>query len=772
MKSSPSTEYQPVKQSRSISMSVEDSLRYFDDTVAALDATQGAFADKKYASFQHEDTAIYGSESDLLSEIGYASGNTELSATSDSEEQAMETGGIRRRKSRQNRNQRLQCDPILGDLESDSTNDGQLFGSGVTVRVKTRTNSGQRRQRERRRQKRQNVSRNSWTDSGLSLSKTDSQRSSSHGENTPLRRSRSKTSPADVMDEDNSVDVQESVRSKDAEPGEKSMVQTDSGVSSPGLSLGSPVQDDCFNDKCYDESTGSTSSKEIFETSRDNCAGPKRQDASNVGKEVMPRDIFDLSTGTVEEKPVESSSMKSSLEAKERVEYSFLKPTNWLGVVNGTYSPKEKEILHQVLENARNSASVNPKAESSRGSKFPLPPHFDYRQGGEKEKGKRSGGFMKGLKKLKQGIANKKNARGQTQVTAREDIKKSKLPPQSCNDACHLPPSKTVDKKKGLLKRIFKTGGNTQSKNSSGFQRGRFGSSRSFSGSVSQLLSRGSRFRSQSVENLKNYVRRDRSSLMKRTNSSMSLSSKIPRSLSVSSLIGRRNGFARHGSVISIAGQASRPSNNGFRRADSVRSLHGGYDIATRLLESRNTPHQENYFEETQQTPLHASNFQAQFRGGWRPSSRISRKEPQSYDFSQCYDDASVIAYSDCYEDEEPCSCGCDERYYDDWAYYNENYEHSVDFYYDERNICDSRVAFADPEYSYAGSHFSRAPSVRSVNYLPSMPQSHVASYYSPANARRDTRTVVAPLNVQITQERRAERRQLTRASRSCDTFV
>ncbi len=165
-------------------MSVEDSLQYFDETLAQLD---------KVSHVTNHKQPNYESESDLLSEFGYASGYTELSVTSDSEQHPRPGLLLRRRKSRQNRNHRFQSDPILGDLESDSTNDGHLFGNGA---VKTKTTSGQRRQRERRRQRRKNASRNSWTDSGLSLSKTDSQRSS-HGENSPIKRGRSKTSPAE-----------------------------------------------------------------------------------------------------------------------------------------------------------------------------------------------------------------------------------------------------------------------------------------------------------------------------------------------------------------------------------------------------------------------------------------------------------------------------------------------------------------------------------------------------------------------------------------------
>ena len=745
-------------------MSVEDSLRYFDDTVAALDLSQNRFPREKHA---------YGSESDLLSEIGYASGYTELSATSDGEEQAKQHGGgIRRRKSRQNRNQRFQCDPILGDLESDSTNDGRLFGSSATPRVKTKTNSGQRRQRERRRQRRQNANRNSWTDSGLSLSKTDSQRSS-HSENSPVKRGRSKTSPAEMVNEDGiAVEV---IDEKEAMVGEKLAVQTDSGVSSPGLSVSSPTQDECFEAKGLDDSTASfkgdaeVGSEKQVAKSRASLAG--RSSKSLKSKD----DVFDLSASNVDEKPVASSSVANSLDSRDKKnDYNFIdmKPTNWQGVVNGTYTPKEKEILHQVLENARNSAKESPRG----ASKFPLPPHLDYpfcmlRQNNPGRKEKKSGGLMKGLKKLKQGIANKRQS-----LIVGDEVGKTKSSQPTSHADKHLPPSKPVDKKKGLFKRIFKSGGgDSKSKMSTNFQRGRFSSSRSFSGSVSQLFSRGNRARSQSVENLKNYFRRDRGPSMKRTNSSVSLAAKMTRSLSVSSLVGRRNGFTRQGSMVSIAGQFSRPSNGGFRRADSVRSLHGGYDIATRMLEPRNTQRQENCFEDphynAQQVAPHLQDFNAPFRVGWRPASRISRREPYGYEFSPFYDDGSVIAYSDCYDNEEPCPCCCDDTYNDDGAYYNELYEHSMEQYYDQRDIYDSRVTLANMDNRYVNTHFTRAPSVRSMN-LPPRPQSHAASYYSPANIRRDVGVVVAPLNVQITQERRAEKRQLARQSRVFDTFV
>ena len=756
----------------SASMSVEDTLRYFDNTVAALDlaherTAHDNFAGGKYMlqeKFAHDKLAhgkrVYESESDLLSEIGYASGYTELSATSDGENCPKPTGvGIRRRKSRQNRNQRLQCDPILGDLESDSTNDGQLFGSNAVSRVKTRTNSGQRRQRERRRQRRQTVNRNSWTDSGLSLSKTDSQRSS-HSENSPMKRGRSKTSPADIVIEGckGAINSKNDVNAG----GEKSTVHTDSGVSSPGLSVGSPVQEDCFEEKCPDES--------IESAEQGHCGddmSKERVEGASIG--------FDLSTSNIEEKPLGSSSVLNSLDSTTKVDCNFIdiKPTNWQGVVNGTYTPKEKEIMHQVLQNARNSAPLKPEG-SPQGSKFPLPPHLDYplcmyRQDRTGKKERKSNGFMKGLKKLKQGIANKRSS-----LIVGDDASKTKMSHAvPCPDS-QLPPSKPVDKKKGFLKKILK--GDWRNKKQSNFQRGKFSSTRSFSGSVSQFLSRGSRARSQSVENLKNFFKRDRSFSMKRTNSSVSLSTKMTRSLSVSSLIGRRNAFMRQSSMVSIAGQFTRPSNGGFRRADSMRSIHGGYDIATRILEPRNMQEQANCFENvhfhSEQVPLPATDFTVPYRGGWRPSSRISRREPNGSDFSRCYDEGSVVAYSDCFDNEESCPCCFEDRYYDDAAYFNEHCDYSDDHYYDQRDIHDSRVTLANFDHRFANPHFTRAPSIRSMNNLPQRPQSHVANYYSPVNIRRDNRVVVAPLNVQITQERRAERRQLTRRSGICDSFV
>ena len=748
-------------------MSVEDSLRYFDDTVAALDFTHDRLLRGKNT---------YESESDLLSEVGYASGYTELSATSDGEEQIKQTvGGIRKRKSRQNRNQRLQSDPILGDLESDSTNDGQLFGSGATPRVKTRTNSSQRRKRERRRQRRHNANRNSWTDSGLSLSKTDSQRSS-HSENSPVKRGRSKTSPAEIEIVDDTEIV--------ARPnpggmvGKVSTVQTDSGISSPGLSVNSPIQDENCEEKVIDESLASVSA------SSDKCndvrMGKSNVLLANKTESKTNNNIFDLSTSNIEEKPLCSSPLTNSLSSKSRDnDHLFdIKPTNWQGVVNGTYTPKEKEILHQVLANARNTAKGKSE-DSPHGSKFPLPPHLDYpfcmyrRKSDARKEGRSVSGLLKGLKKLKLGFTNKR-----TCPTARDEIGKTKISPQNNPDDGQLPPSRPIEKKKSFLKRMFKSN-DSNSKKSTRFQRGKFGSSRSFSGSVSQLISRGSRARSQSVENLKNYFRRDGGPVIKRSNSSVSLTAKLSRSLSVSSLVGRRNGFTRQGSMVSIAGQFSRPSNSGFRRADSVRSLHGGYDIATRVLEPRSVQQQrDNYFEDSYYNAHHVPTYNAEvrvpFRGGWRPSSRMSRREPYGYEYPQCYDEGSVAACSDFYDYEEPCQC-CydDDTYYDDVEYYSDIYDNSIDPYYDQRNIYDSRVTLANYDSRYVNPHFTRAQSVRSISNLPFRPHSQAAaSYSSPVNIRRDNGMVVAPLNVKVTEERRAERRQLARSSRVFDTFV
>ena len=418
------------------------------------------------------------------------------------------------------------------------------------------------------------------------------------------------------------------------------------------------------------------------------------------------------------------------------------------------------------------------------GPNFPHPPHLDYpfcmyRQNSVARKERRSvSGLMKGLKKLKLGLTNKK-----TCPTAGDKVGKTKIQPPTNQYNEQLPPSRPIEKKKSFLKRIFKST-DANSKKSSNFQRGKFSSSRSFSGSVSQLISRGNRARSQSVENLKNYFRRDGGRpLIKRSSSSVSLTAKLSRSLSVSSLVGRRNGFARQGSMVSIAGQFSRPSNSGFRRADSVRSLHGAYDIATRVLEPRSVQQQqqqqpENCFEDSYYDARHVPAYNAEikvpFRGGWRPSSRISRREPYGYEYPQFYDERSVAAYSDFYDYEEPCQC-CydDDTYYDDVECYSDVYDNSIDPYYDQRNIYDSRVTLANFDNRYVNPHFTRAQSVRSIGNLPLRPHSQAAaSYSSPVNIRRDNGMVVAPLNVKVTEERRAERRQLARSSRVFDTFV
>ena len=757
-------------------MSVEASLQYFEDTVLALDSTQERLSSERQ---------LYESESDLLSEVGYASGYTELSATSDGEQQIKQSSaGTRRRKSRQNRNQRLLCDPILGDLESDSTNDGHLFGSGGTPRVRTRTNSGQRRQRERRRQRRHNASRNSWTDSGLSLSKTDSQRSS-HSEKSPAKKGQPKVFPANVVP---NKDMEIMMGTKtDGTCNKKSIPNADSMVSSPELSASFPPQDTSSERKAVEEATALVDDNKSM--SNQVHAGKSQATRAHEPASNERGAVFDLSSCSVSEKPVCSSSTTNSLSPKPPNDYSTLgmKPTNSQGVVNGTFSPKEKEILHQLIENERNSAKTSPSGiKLASASKFPLPPHLDYpfcmyRQ--NKEMKERKSGLINGLRKLKQGITNRRNS-----LIVKNDAEKVKIPNPNNPADRQFPPSKHIDKKKGFFRRLFKTGSTNNKKSASqpfvNFQRGKFGSSRSFTGSISQLMSRGNRARSQSVENLKNYFRREKGPHMKRSGSSFSLSGKMTRSFSVSSLVGRRNGFTRHGSMASIGGP--RQSSGGFRRADSVRSLHG--DIATRVLEPQNGQKQDNCFNDEYFGACHlpnaATSMNIPLRGGWRPSSRASRRDPYGYEYSPYYDDHSVVAYSDCYDDEEPCPCCCEGNYNNDGAYYNDVYEYSIDPYYDDCDIYDSRLTLSNYDNRYNNPHFTRAESVRSINIAPPRPQnlvssiapprpqSHVSSYYSPANSRRPNGMVVAPLDVKVTQERRAERRQLTRASRSFDTFV
>ena len=784
-------------------MSVEETLQYFDETVSALDKSH----EKQISPSNYE------SESDLLSEFGYASGYTELSATSeyddDDDKPKQSTGGYRRRKSRQNRSNRYQSDPILGDLESDSTNDGQLFGNGVTQRTRTRTNSGQRRQRERRRQRRQNANRNSWTDSGLSLSKTDSQRSS-HSEKSPVKRARSKTSPPD-MDQNIPTEVvtREPKIVNEANLTEEPIEQFDSGYS-PSTSLESAVKKEAKPEKASsDDSLMSIESTNIAEENNNNESNKQEKLVEGL-KEAETKqndDVFELTPNTINEPPAGSSSLTGSLNsASTSLDQSFLdiKPTNLNGVVNGTYSPKEKEIMRQIFANARSSTSgaTDNAPQSSRvtaSSRFPLPPHLDYPfcMYRTEEKEKKSNGLIRGLKKLRQGITNKRNSSvigGNTRQV--NSLENQKLGSQEDSP---LPPSKSVEKKKGFMKKFFKKGSDSavKGKNTDNFRRDRFGSTRSFSGSVSQLFSKGNRARSQSVENLKNYFKRDRGSFMKRTNSSVSLSGKMTRSLSISSLIGRRNGFARTGSMVSIAASSSRLQNSGFRRADSVRSLYGGCDIATRMLQPGSRDTQAANDSGTENFPKYPGDYSVPFRGGWRPASRLSRKEPVAYDGQSYYEDNDILHYDGCYENNEPCQCCYDEPFYDD-GYYNEYYEHSIDHYYDQPDYYGPQSSFDNRSVNYESrsinydnramnydsrsvnfdsrstkQQFSRAPSMMSIQSSYSRcPSRQAPSYYSPAIVRRDDRMVFAPLSVQITEERRAERRKLSRSSQVFDTMV
>ncbi|XP_065061726.1 uncharacterized protein LOC135688709 isoform X2 [Rhopilema esculentum] len=749
-----------AKEVCTVEMSVEESLQFFDNTVAALD--------------RHPNKQNYESESDLISEFGYGSGYTELSATSDGEDhQAKQYGpGNRRRKSRQNRNQRLQNDPILGDLESDSTNDGQLFGSEMTPRVRTRTNSGQRRQRERRRQRRQNVSRNSWTDSGLSLSKTDSQRSS-HSDMSPIKRGRSKTTTACVnqISEVCARNVREDAREETPQnkiSSELAKASTDSGVSSPGPLLDSPVR---RVDNCGEEVRVTRQAGDVPHEPASRKSDRKERNSQKISYEPPSHEA--------KEKPLASSSLVNSLDSSSKSLDKLMfdiKPTNWKGVVNGTYTPKEKEILHQVFQNAQNSSQVAEKSTSSprdsKSSKFPLPAHLDYpfcmyRQ--DEKKAKKSNGLMKGLRKLKAGITNKRNSAASGSISCGENS------PRSATDSEEMPPSRPVDKKKSLLKRIFKQSGESKARRSSAFRRDRYGSTRSFSGSVSQLFSRGNRARSQSVENLKNCIRRGRDSFMKRSNSSVSLNAKMTRSSSVSSLMGRRNGFTRQGSMVSIAGNYSRTNTaSAFRRSDSVRSLHGGYDIATRVMQAREM-HDSYYAREDDglQMMSHQTDYNVPIRGGWRPASRISRREQDFYDASSYYDENEFHNCNDCYASEEPCPHWYDETYYDDSICYNDYYEPSFDHHHhDPNNIYYSRVTLANMDNRPVRQHLQRYPSYSSMYNPRGRPQSQISSYYSPANSRRDERMVIAPLSVQVTHERVAARRHLSTTVPVCDTMV
>ncbi len=482
-----------------------------------------------------------------------------------------------------------------------------------------------------------------------------------------------------------------------------------------------------------------------------------------------------------------------------------IKPTNVFGVVNGTYSPKEKEIMRQVFANAQNSSnitssnrssvcsSISRNASASLSSRFPLPAHLDYplpiyRREIKAQKDKKSpGGIMRGFKRLKDGITNKRKP-----IVARDNPRMASSKEHNIHapmgENQNLPPSKSVEKKKNFLKRFFKSQSNVSnsrdksqngSRRSQNFSRDRFGSSRSFSGSIGQLWSRGSRARSQSMENLKNAFRRDRggSQIIKRSISSTSLAAKMPRSLSISSLFGQRGkSFTRHGSMVSVAAPCSRQQNSGFRRADSVRSLQGGFDIATRLLQSHN-PHGE-YYEESNENyaPSYAGDVNTPFRGGWRPSSRASRRDTVMYE-QQYYHEDDFVPYDDCYDHDGACSCCCDDQYTDNGYYYEDcdNYDqrcYDKQDYYSSRSTINQQYSDSpQPSPHLHRQSFSRMSSqpLISSTYAPN--QQLAPNYYSPRSYRAESRMVV-PLNVQVTQERRAERRQLSRASQVFDTFV
>ena len=793
----------------SVKMSVEESLKYLDNTLAELD---------KVSNEPH----VYESESDLLSEFGYASGYTELSVTSDSENHPKQfSGAARRRKSRQNRNQRYQADPILGDLESDSTNDGHLFASGVTPKTRTRTNSGQRRQRERRRVRRQNANRNSWTDSGLSLSKTDSQRSS-HGENSPLKRARSKTSPAD-LDHDverHSEALEDQPTQNEVEHQGTSPIQienddfsplvedielpvtevTQSTITSvksiaakptePDNSSATLIASDSEVNAASEQETKQEEHREmVFALS---CM--KQQEAISAdavsNKSLIPG-TYSLDPSTSSLNPSinsldpSTSSLNPSTKSSLDPGFINIKPTNPYGVITGTYSPKEKEIMQQVFENARKTSNEDPRmgersslqakpsdSRVSPASRFPLPSHMDYplcmyRNETRPKKEKKSGGILGGIRKLREGISNRRKpvVSGNQARTAH-----AYESPQPAHEETGLPPSKFVDKKKGLLRRIFKSNSNnglSRSKpksqvhagKSGNFNRDRFGSSRSFGESIGQLWSRGSRARSQSMENLKNVFKRERgASYMKSATSSTSLAGKLPRSMSISSLIGRRGKpFMRHGSIASIAVPPSRQQ-TGFRRADSVRSLQGGFDIA-RLMHARNECYEENI---EQQIPSHGAEPNTPFRGGWRPSSRASRRDTYYYEPQQCYEE-DYGPQDNYYESEGPCSCCYDEPYADDGYYYSD-YEQPRGHYHNKDNFYDSQSM---------ASHQQHLPPSRQSFHQPSgYASSQNSGYYSPANCRAEARMVVAPLNVQVTQERQAQCVKLSRVSQVFDTMV
>eukprot|EP00794_Sanderia_malayensis_P004745 gene4745-5369_t len=779
--------------SHPLKMSVQESLQYLDDTIAELDKARCP-----------DSNQLYESESDLLSEFGYASGYTELSVTSDSENRLSKPTGAssKRRKSRQNRNQRYQSDPILGDLESDSTNDGCLFvANGPTPKTKTKTNSGQRRQRERRRQRRQTANRNSWTDSGLSLSKTDSQRSS-HGENSPFKRGRSKTSPADVeLDAENEA-TRKTTAHELAGDKKVSPVHMDSSISSRDMGIG--------------RSAGEGDSMSAGNATQ-------QSDEMQVSVDVSIESVSRETTESVKNPSINTSfdpSINSSLDQS----LINIKPTNANGVVNGTYSPKEKEILQQVFQNARQSSnnmnqvepSVKREALVSPSSRFPLPPHLDYpfcmyRSDAKQKKDKKSGGIMRGFRRLKEGISNRRK----THTSSRNDanLKNPRDFHHQTPLPAGMPPSKSVDKKKNgsLLTRIFKSQESSRgaeksksrssvAKTSQNFRRdGRFGSSRSFTESIGQLWSRGSRARSQSMENLKKVFRgRDRAvpQFIKRTQSSTSLAPKLPRSISLSSLIGRRN--KQFGSMVSVPAACSRQQNinSGFRRADSVRSLQGGYDIATRLLQSQMScrdsmafDSQSRYYDDANDNfvaPFGApAEMMGPFRAGWRPASRISRRDPHIYEQQYYEDDCDYDAYEQYYEDEGPCMCGCNEQYTDQSCHYEDDERFIAQSPRNNtRQDCYGSRNTINHEYAYQPSHhFQQPPSRRSFSrqsnqpmlsstYAPPPQQSVTPSYYSPRSYRAENRMVVAPLDVRVTHERKAERRQLSRANEVFDTMV
>ena len=782
---------------------VEDSLQYFDETLA------------QFATSDSEANPVSDND-DSLVETGYTSDFTECSNPATGDELFKPSSyDSRKRRTWQPRKQ-CRDEEHLADLESDGTCD-DLKGHTAPARTKIRTFSGQRKQREARRQRRKTGRRNSLSDSGLSLSRSDSHPSS---DLSPKRRNRSKSSPAECKLNQLNKRGNESLKSKVTKSpsfigGQNSSKLPSSKERSKNRSEKSKneivkvAQEDgktkldtkdttTFNSRPKDSGKVTKCrsltdiSIKITSAKQEDIAAEhqyRRQYAKKFGEDKLYPDESPKFSGerlysgenrknnahheivskplTVNEANIKVTHNNNQVkESEDNLDKAL---------TDAFYTTTELKILQRVIQNAKQAEELSAKRSQNIKTPALSPPYFDHSLHKYKQQGHKTttGSILSGLKKMKHSFAPKKHHN----ISAREERKSIKRDTASTKPPNALPPcalagenysmlslGKPVAKKKGIFKNIFKrTKAEPKSTNKSSkrqscqIQRDKFGSIRSIPDSLRSLWART---KSLSVQNLKAPTVKDNSrtrNSFQRSSSVTSLFGKFHRTNSILSLPGyRRGSFSkiRCGSAASLAYQTSTRAPSGFRRYDSIRSLHTGFDVITRV-----SGVQEDCIAPT--------------RAGWRPSSRTAyhgnhyyeedyhaRDHLYDYDVNSQYDAQSI--------------------YYDQYHDYHYNYVDDMqDPYcpccnngnaalYPEKGLCYESMV-APQQQLYMNPNVAR--NVRSIS-MHSIHKQSVADLHSLDGFCHANDAIVAPLTMHVAQERRAETKKITKLNETFDTFV